>query len=476
MNDFTNFHAYSHGDLRNMVQSMDSGGVMSAADPWRRATDTLKQIHSALNTAASDATASWQGSTSDTFHARMINLSDTVNNAAAYANDAANVLQMMSEAIDTAKRNMPEEPSFWDKAGDAISDTAQSAVGVDNEDTRTSVADSRKAKAVGVMETLAASYRSATSYLKPPPPPPPPPRGYLDDKQQLPPPDNSGADAISALIVGGGLGLVNAGQSIAPSGASKNTGSSSNRAPQAPKPAVIRPADPGISGGTANPVPQPKGPSTGIDGIHGGTGGPGTTSTIGGTSGIGGGRGINGGGGLGTAPNIGPGGLIGRGEEGMLGGSGIGSNRAGFTGSNASKSGAFGAGGMGGANGPGGIGGGAGGAGAGGAGGSGAGGRSGGSLTSKAGGVIGESTRSTAGGRSFTEGGSGIGRSRPGQGAGAGQAGGPGQGGAGQGQGAAGHGQAGKKDKKKGKDRPDYLVEDEETWASGDQVNPNVVE
>jgi hypothetical protein len=35
---------------------------------------------------------------------------------------------------------------------------------------------------------------------------------------------------------------------------------------------------------------------------------------------------------------------------------------------------------------------------------------------------------------------------------------------------------AGKKDKKQGKKRPDYLVEDEETWMSGEKVNPDVVE
>ncbi|OKJ06108.1 hypothetical protein AMK19_24390 [Kitasatospora sp. CB01950] len=90
--------------------------------------------------------------------------------------------------------------------------------------------------------------------------------------------------------------------------------------------------------------------------------------------------------------------------------------------------------------------------------------------------MIGDATHANAGGRAFTEGGSGIGRNRFGQGGAGGQAGGPGQGGAGQGGGMGGHGQAGKKDKKRGKDRPDYLVEDEETWASGDQVNPNVVE
>ncbi|MFD7644196.1 WXG100 family type VII secretion target [Kitasatospora sp. NPDC059795] len=483
MTEMTNFTAYSHGQMRTMVQSMDSGAVMAAADPWRRATSTLKQIRTALNTAAADTSDSWQGDTSNAFYSRMTELANSVNNVAAYSNDAANALEMMSEAIDKAKRDMPEEPGFWDKVGDAVSDTAQQTVGIDNEDTRTAVADSRKQEAVTVMQTLAASYRATTSYLKPPPP-------RLEDSKDLTPPDNGGASALGALIMGVGAGLSGPnGAGATGSSGSRVSGQKSvnSRTPQAPKlqPVVVRPTDAGISGGTANPVPQPKGPGTGIDGTPGGNGGVrGGTGTIGGTGGAGGVHGPSGGG-LGTTGGASGGLGVGGGAGGLLGGgSGIGTSRVGFTGNSASKAGTFGSGGLGGSSGPGGgagtggmgarAGGGLGSGGAGG--GTGIGARSGGNLAGKAGGVIGETTHANAGGRAFTEGGSGIGRNRFGQGGAGGQAGGPGQGGAGQGGGMGGHGQAGKKDKKRGKDRPDYLVEDEETWASGDQVNPNVVE
>ncbi|MFJ5926300.1 WXG100 family type VII secretion target [Kitasatospora sp. NPDC092948] len=485
MTDMTNFNSYSHGQMRSMVQSMDSGAVMAAADPWRRATNTLKQIRTALNTAAADASDSWQGDTSDAFYSRMTTLANTVNNVAAYSNDAANALEMMSEAIDKAKRDMPEEPGFFAKVGDAISDTAQQTVGIDNEDTRTAIADTRKQQAVTVMQTLAASYRATTNYLKPP-------LARLDDSKDLQPPDNGGASALGALIMGIGAGI--AGPNSAPTGSSgsRTSGQSSvsSRTPQAPKlqQAVVRPTDAGISGGTANPVPQPKGPGTGIDGIQGANGGVrGGAGTIGGAGGAGGVHGPSGSGGLGSSGGAG-GNLTGRGEGGLLGGgSGIGTSRAGFSGNSVSKAGTFGSGGLGGSGGPGG-GAGAGGASGmgarsggglgvgGGAGGSGIGARSGGGLAGKAGGVIGESTHANAGGRAFTEGGSGIGRNRLGQGGAGGQAGSQGQAGAGHGGGMGGHGQAGKKDKKRGKDRPDYLVEDEETWASGAQVNPDVVE
>ncbi|MFG2693797.1 WXG100 family type VII secretion target [Kitasatospora sp. NPDC048407] len=485
MTDMTNFYSYSHGQMRSMVQSMDSGAVMAAADPWRRATDTLKQIRTALNTAAADTSDSWQGDTSNAFYSHMTTLANDVNTIAAYSNDAASALEMMSAAIDKAKSDMPEEPGFWDKVGDAIGDSAQQTVGIDNEDTRTAIADTRKQEAVTVMQTLAASYRATTSYLKPPKP-----KG-IDDSKELQPPDNGGASALGALIMGVGAGL--SGPNGAGAGGSSGSRTSGQRSmasptPQAPKlqPAVVRPTDAGISGGTANPVPQPKGPGTNIDGIQGGNGGVrGGAGTIGGTGGTSGVHGPSGGSGLGPAGGVG-GGLIGRGEGGLLGGgSGIGGSRAGFSGNSVSKAGTFGSSGLGGSGGPGGAG--AGGSGfggraggglgaGGGAGGSGIGARSGGNLTGKAGGAIGESTHATAGGRAFTEGGSGIGRNRFGQGGAGGQAGGPGQTGAGHGGGAGGHGQAGKKDKKRGKDRPDYLVEDEETWASGQQANPNVVE
>jgi len=462
MSDYTNFHGYSHGSMRDMVQSMDSGAIMAASDPWRKAAETLKQIRTSLNTASADATSSWEGSTSNAFYSRMVDLSNTANNVAAYANDAAMTLQMMSEAIDTAKRNMPEEPDFWDKAGDAISDTAKGAFGSDDEDTQTGIADERKAQAVAVMQTLASQYRSATSYLKPPPPIKPP----RDDVTEIPPSGNpSGVEAIGALIMGGGLGGVGGSSGGSTSTISRSSSPSVGSTPKSPKPTTPPPTDPGIKGGTANPAPRPKGPATGIDGIHGGTTLIGTPTT-GVPGGGGAGQSTHGGSGGSTGPS-GPGGGIttkSGGSGGLKGGSnnvvGAGRGGSGTTGAGSGRGGsAFGAGGMGGGHGGGGAGAG------GGAGKGGAAGRSGSSLVRKGGGVVGDAARGT-GGRAFTEGGSGIGRGR-GQG---------GQGAGGQGHGMPGNSQAGKKDKKKGNERPDYLVEDEETWASGEQSNPNVVE
>ncbi|MEU9128551.1 hypothetical protein AB0D08_10630 [Kitasatospora sp. NPDC048540] len=477
MTNYTNFHDYSHGDLRQMVQSMDSGGVMAASDPWRKATETLKQIRTALNTASADATSSWEGSTSSAFYSKMTKLANAVNNAAAYANDAAAAMQMMSEAIDTAKRDMPEEPSWLDKAGDAIGDSIEATVGVDDEDTRTTITDEKKAQAVAVMETLSSKYRATTAYLKPPQK-----ITVSNDVEDLEPPDSSGPAALGALIMGGGMGFAGAGQSrggVAPT--ARSTGPALGGSPASPKASPAGPTDPGIKGGTANPqVKQPanvpSGPGTGIDGVHLGTGGArgGATPSVGGGWGTGSGHGVSGesGGGIvgglgvrggtsgGTAA-VGGGGLTG-GQKGTAGtsgansGPGRGSGSAG--GSGRSGASAFGAGGM---ENQKGLGSGAGG-------GAGAGGdhRTGSGLARKGGGLVGETGKGGTGRQAFTEGGSGLGRSRT-QGA---------SGAAGAGNGIPDGTKAGKKEKKQAKERPDYLVEDEETWASGARVNPDVVE
>lgn len=441
MSDITDFNGYSHGQLRQMVQSMDSGAIMSASDPWRRAADTLKQIHTSLTSASGDATASWEGATSDAFCAKMTALANSVNYAATYAHDTATSLQNVSEAIDQAKRNMPEEPSFWDKAGSAVTDTAEAMVGQSPDQ---SITDQRKAQAVGVMETLSLTYRTTTTSLKPP--------SISYNDPNLPPPDSSAAEALSGLIMGAGMGFVAANSEPTETSGTQRARTASYERVSSPKvtdsPA---PTDSAIRGGIPNPAPKPTssidiGPGTGLDGIApgaktAGTGfglpvdgiaGVGNTNGSGGAAGFttGGLRGGIGGAGIGGA---GSGAVFGA-EEGSAGSGGFrGSSKAFGAETGSAGSGnfrasnkAFGATAVG---------------------------------ESEAGGSAGAGA---AGRQAFTEGGSGLGRSR-GQVTGA------------QPQGMGGS-HVNKKDKNKGKNRPDYLVEDEETWASGGRANPGVVE
>ncbi|GGV13427.1 hypothetical protein GCM10010495_29100 [Kitasatospora herbaricolor] len=480
---FTDFNSYSHGSLRGMVQAMNSGEVMSASDPWRRAAETLKAIHTSLQSTSGEAALDWEGSSSDAFYSKMTKLANNINNTASYAQDAAETLKHMAQAIDQAKKTMPEEPGLWDQFTDGFGDTVSATFGGDDEDTKTTVTDEKKAQAVAVMQTLAMKYRAATPVLKSP-------RDRFDESGEILAPGDPTGAAIVGLITGAGLGTVGSGSSGTGGSGSRSSqsrpgGSSVASTPKAPKAnAAPAPVDPAIRGGSAQPLPKPPtpanvGPGTGIDGavLAPSPAGSGAgSSNLGGTGGGATGTGHAGSGGLGGGvPQGGLGGL-GTGNKSQGGGTGSlsgGQNKAGAagkefgrggTGSGAARGGsAFGAGGMN----EGGFGGGRAGA---------AGGRGGASAARRAGGVAGEANGMGAGpGRkAFTEGGSGLGARARLQ---AGHASGP-QGGKGaQGQGMPlSDAQRRKKDRDKGGKRPDYLVEDEETWVSGQHSNPNVVE
>ncbi|MDY0810242.1 hypothetical protein [Kitasatospora purpeofusca] len=501
---YTDFRQFSHAELRAMVQALNPGEVMAAADPWRRAADTLKAIRTTLTRASTEAATSWEGTTSDAFHTRMLHLATTINTAASYANDAAITLKAVSEAIAEAKRNMPEEPSGWAQFKDGVGDTFSSLFGADDEDARTDLANQKKAEAATVLQTLAMHYRTAAPMLKPPPPPGAS-KGWNDGEYTENPAGDAGATGYAA--VGGFLGGASAGNvgtgtgSVAraqqPSVQAPRTGaagrSDSSVASTSFSKSSPVPADPGVKGGVAAPPSKPGPVGYGAGAVMDGTApelghmssgqsssGTGGTSILG-TSGNGGSQamttgptvqssGLQGGGGgthhpsavphpFTSAGSQGPGEVTGRGRQ-----AGPDSARAGRDAVQGRTAGArsgasFGAEGI-----PGTVGGGAARRKA----------TSEGAAGHASGTVVGvgdRAGRSGAGKQAFTEGGSGLGargRIRPETGVGNS----PTQaplvplGSAGQ----------GRKDDEKRRRRPDYLVEDEETWESDEPVNPNVVE
>ncbi|WP_256463601.1 WXG100 family type VII secretion target [Kitasatospora sp. RG8] len=480
---YTKFNDYSHAELRKMAQALNPGEVMAASDPWRRAADTLKAIRATLTRASTEAAVSWEGSTSDAFHKRMLNLAATINNAASYANDAANTLKHLSEAIAQAKHDMPEEPSGWEQFTDGVGDTVSAVFGGDDEDTKTAVAEQKKAEAAAVMQTLAMHYRVAAPMLKPPPPVQPPKgeksRGDLDDATSSG--DSTGEGAFSAMMAGAGYTSTAAAPKS--SGSSKPSLSQRPAAQSAPKRSTpagpAAPTDSGIKGGTVHAAPKPPsvtnyGPGTGIDGTTvNPSGTPGTsplstnpanpTSNPGTpigltTSGDGGGPGPTGGGPI-MGGQAGQGNNPGKGSgtqnKDVLGGTASVPGKAAGRGGKAFGAGEVLEGGFG-------------------TGGRAVGARPGGGLSGRTGGIVGGGARPGSGSgakQAFTEGGSGLGaRGRARGELGANAAGGMAPG--------MPLTDAQRRKKEKGKDgkRPDYLVEDEETWASDKPANPNVVE
>ncbi|WP_078911148.1 WXG100 family type VII secretion target [Streptomyces sp. NRRL WC-3742] len=256
---YTNFNQFSHAELRKMAKALNPGAVMAAGDPWHKAAETLKDIRQRLAKYSSEAVGTWEGPTSEAFHKRMLDLSNSLNQAAAYAQDAGNTLHNMSEAMAKAKRDMPEEPGIWDKTKDTASDFVDFVTG-DGEDEHVGITARRKAEAAQVMQTLAMHYRIATPGLKTPPPLGT--GGHRDDKpsdygSQA---DPSSAAAAAAVVSGTAAGV--APVRMTTGSRTQQSTSSMPKSPTIQAKSVSAPTDSGIKGGTAQAPPKEPGPGS----------------------------------------------------------------------------------------------------------------------------------------------------------------------------------------------------------------------
>lgn len=488
------------GDLKAMVAGANPGEVGNVAEGWKKVRVSLvgEDWHSGIkkhfDEAVTKVLQSWHGPSAEAFTKTAQGISNDFGNLATYPHVTGHVLQQISENLSAAKSAVEgiEEPDWLDDLGDKFVDSGKSvakgaAVGTaaggpgggtliggvvgfftggrddtqlkaDLKNPNMTIGDAAAKNSGNIdpdkqasllaghyMEQLATTYRAGSAALGK--------TRVIQDGERIQRPDSTDD--------GGDIGGISP---FVPPGSG-------------PKGGATVPKIPGVKGGGYT-TPQPMEPPR-VDGIGGGIGsvpkspaphiGTGLDGLSGGQLGTGGGAGGLSGGGAG--------GLSG-GAGGGVGTGGIGSGAGGGTG------GGIGGGGMpgmvGGAAGRGGAGAGAGARGggragmpgmAGGAGagkGAGAKGAGGGPLARQKGGVVGgKGGKSGVGG----QGGSGLHRSRGGAQQGAaggrrptGMAGAPGA-----------HGGKGK-DKAENGQRPDYLVEDEETWTPQRNVAPKVIE
>ncbi|MET8679883.1 hypothetical protein ABZW18_20455 [Streptomyces sp. NPDC004647] len=469
----TAFNQQNLGGIKQMLDGANPGLVRDIAQNWQDVHDLLigADANSGIKKKFDDAVAkvlkTWHGKSADRFAEQAGKISENFSNGAPYAKHVAQVMgtaaSQLQKAVDEITP-LEEEWNFGDGFEDlhgfTMSDgdldkllkEGMSTEGVlkgygGEGDAPDDLTDHQKLRlrAAIAMETLGAQYKASSASL---PEPGQPINGKIPEK----PEDPTGGQGP------GGINPVPTGVSQRPTaGARMPSGGTGSGASSSMKP-ISLPDQGGISGG-AN-MPKPTSPSmpvkTGLDGFtDGGAGGLGTGGGLGTSGGLGGGvgsGGASGGAGSGSAvsgmPGM-PGGAMAGG--GPRGGAGAGAG----TGSRGSRAGMPGM--------AGGAGAGAG-AGAGRAGGTGR----GGSLARQAGGVAGAARGATGGG---AQGGSGLHRSRggtqagtPGGGRGAGMMGAPGARGAGGG------------DEGRGGQRPDYLLEDEETWTPQRNVAPPVIE
>ncbi|MET7797800.1 WXG100 family type VII secretion target [Streptomyces decoyicus] len=494
-------------DLKQMVAGANPGEVGNVAKGWRDVRIALvgENWHEGIKKHFDDAVTkvlqTWHGSSADQFATSAQKISDNFANLALYPHNTGEVLKQISENLQSVQKFVAdvEEPSGWESKADWLADKGSSGVGkgaaignsiapgagalvgglvggmvggdgrddsqlkadlqnpnmsiwdaMNKNRTNLSLGKERQLQAAHYMEQLGTTYRAGVKAMGTTPP-------WDDGRIKQPEHDTDGGGAIPGI---GAFGpMPSTPKTGAPSGkmpGMKGGGYTTPQPMEAPRPN-------GIDGGVGS---LPKAPAphigTGLDGLSGGSGlGPGGGTGAGGIGGgVGGGVGTGGlGAGSGSAgAGSGPG-MGGAGMPGMVGGAGAGA-RAGGAGAGAGARGGGRAGmpGMGGA-----AGGGAKGAGAKGAGGK------GGAMARQKGGLVGgKGGKAGAAG----QGGSGLHRSRGGtqQGAAGGRR--P----AGM---AGGHGAHGAKGKDKGGEngqRPDYLVEDEETWTPERNVAPKVIE
>ncbi|MFE5817358.1 WXG100 family type VII secretion target [Streptomyces sp. NPDC056479] len=460
----TPFMQMSIPDLRAMILDADPGRIYEVSQHWKSihnilsggdgdgkngAVDSVSakdSVAGMMQSAVENVLEHWEGDAAEAFRKKANEIMQNVRNGAAWANHYGEAMHGVQNDLrnSISKMREVEEPGFWDKAWDKMWDDERSDQqllddinkGVSTDAARQANADSLSAgkeaqlQGVAIMEQLAVNYKAyarngRVDESKTDPFSPPSPQTPMPTPVSMP----------SSGSTGPGMG----------SGTAKPWSAGPTTSV---KPAPTVPRDAGITGGSQLPTAKTK-----IDSISPGLSGTGPVTGTGG--GFGGG-----GGGIGTGGAQGPGIVAAGGGPGLAGGAaargGIGAagGRGGVAGGGAAGRGTGGRAGMGG------MGGGAG-AGAAGRGGAGAGGR--GALAKSRGGVVG-AAKGVAG--KGAGGGAGLHGSRGGTQRGAMAGGGAG--------GMGGRNGRRSEDENSRGDRPDYLVEDEETWISEEDRNRNV--
>ncbi|RAJ63564.1 hypothetical protein K378_03679 [Streptomyces sp. Amel2xB2] len=452
----TDFTAHDIDQLKGMIEHANPDGVDTIGKNWKRVHDKLvgsggggspsgDSAYGQLKKAVDGVLEHWEGESATQFKTKAEKILQQIANSASHAHNVSQVMTQASDDLRTQRDAISkiEKPSWFSKAWDCVTDS-----GRDDKYTEQDVKSGNipkdliakanegyigaekeeQLKAVAIMENLGRSYVGYSKRIQAP----------RDDGDGKVPPSNPETPMPTPIPAASG-------SSATPSTSGKVRGATSQGS-TAKVGDATGPRDAGISGGQQMPTSQ-----THVDSAPAGISGGGSASVSGGgaASGVGAGGSVGGvGAGGATAGAVG-GGLVGGGAaaaaRGAAGRAGIGA--------------AGGAGGRGGVAGAGAMGGRGGAAGAGGRGGVGAGGR--GALARAKGGVAG-APKGISGGRPATPGGTGLGKGK-------GRGGAAGAGGRGAGM-LAGRGANQRPDEEENEqgNRPDYLVEDEETWTPED--------
>lgn len=439
----SDFHHHGINALRAMIANANPEAIETSGHHWRASADRLAGedghggIRKAFMDAVDHATAHWEGSAAEAFRREagkvLVKIDKTYSHARIVERTLVGTRTTGPESgvahnLREAKKAMSKihDPGVVDRATDESGDDGQfkrdmanpkmdARMALELNRDNLSLTKERQVEAVIVMEELAAHYNGNADVLRDGTDP-----GGVRGDWPKDPSTKHAPPPVNMPVIGG----------------------------TRPKPSAHTPQMPNGAGGGAVPegfdgpkISKPELPATtGLDSVQGSTLAPPAGGGHAISGGTGGSHGVSGGSG-------GPGGMVAPGVFGMPGGKGTGGVR-GAGGAGGPRGGGMRAPGM-----PGGGAGAAGGAKGGAAGRGGAQARTPGGLVGKPGGPAGGAK----------QGGSGLHRSRGGMQAAAGAA------------GAKGKDKKGDQERTTGQ-RPDYLVEDEETWTPQRNVAPRVIE
>ncbi|MFE1841473.1 hypothetical protein [Streptomyces sviceus] len=449
---------YDMDQMKDMVRDADPTTVHRVATAWDALSKDLVGpggIKESLDAAVEHVLAHWEGQSADLFRERAQVISKKITDSSKYASHTSTSLKGAAVELEKIKPQVlaMEKPgkvssaldyigNMGDRddsgANNALKSGAGSQEALDGNAGSLSEGREAQLRMAVKMEALGAAYNSRAAEMGSWKPSPKPGAGTISDGDDWP--GDPGGVAPAPVMV----------PTESTPRSPKAVSSSTARTGQVGTISSSKPVTPpsGISGGAHKPTtPQPQ-VNTAIDGVSGGRAGSPSTGGIGTVGGgTGGGGGLGGGAGF-VGGAVGGAAGAGAARGGMVGRAGAGAGAGGLAG----RAGAGGVGGAGAAKG--------------------AAGRVGGSAR---GGVVGGTPKSGAGagagaGRG-TAGGSGLHSSRGAAGKGAsavrkgGIAGAPGS-------------RTGrrKEDEQHEGERPDYLVEDEETWTPQTNVAPRVIE
>ncbi|MYT73320.1 MULTISPECIES: hypothetical protein [unclassified Streptomyces] len=453
-NHSSDFKNHSMNEMQDMLRNANPGDVRSAARGWESVHKQLVDAAAAYEHAVSEVLQHWEGGSADQFQARSKVVAKKIHDTSTFAtyvsqsmDNAATKLEEIKPVV-MAMEKPSDVSSAKDKVGDFLSggrdedglakDIANTNVSaqeiVDGRGGDMSAGREAQMKMAVQMEALGAVYNTQTktmgSWKK---------AGSVTDGEDYP--GEPGGVAPVPIVAGS---VTNPSASRASGNLSRSSTGSGSSIKGAKSPNV---STSGVSGGIGSQKPT-AGSQIGSGNLSFG-GGTGAGSGVGAGAGIGAGGGISGG-----IAGAGAGGS-GVGGAGIGGGIGAGAGLGAGAGGRGAGAGAAGRGGMG-----------AGGAGSGAAG-KAAAGAKGSSLARTKGGAIGKSVVKPGSGQ---QGGSAL-RQKPKT-----ATGGTGKDAGRNGLGGRGAQTNGKDKKRRDSSRPDYLVEDEQTWASDRTVNPKVVE